>query len=741
MTAGDGRNDGEDADDPTVFGRPSGPRRDIAPDATEIAPLPGAGEQEAPEERRRAVTPDSTEIAPLSGAGEGDEGDGPGRPPADATEIAPLSAAEDGGREDPPTQITGAGLRPLRDAAAPDAVDVSGTATQRRKLEMGTVIQGIYRIDGVLKSGGMGAVYRGHEIHTDAPVAIKVILPEFKDDEKAGLLFKREASTLRQLADDAIVRYFAYIYDEQLDRYCIVMEFIAGKQLSEMIGDGRPIGLDDARALLARLARGLAKAHRIGVVHRDLAPDNVMLRDGDVREAVLIDFGIAKSNAVREATMRDQFAGRLRYTSPEQLGRFNMNIGPHTDVYSLALVIAAALRGTPLDMGFTSMADAVDARRDIPDLPDVPLEMVPLLRHMLEPNPANRPASMDRVIELLDDPLQIPRRYWEDGTAPPPAPQASGSAGLRGPSAWPSAEVAGTQSGLQQPPTGTSPLPMVDPPPPPEPEAPSGGRWVWASILLLMALLGGSLWFLARNGGLDPVLALLGGADDRAQQAASADVDEDGGRARVPGTREAFLAEWPEGDCVAVKRARGGANAGGLDGYAADLRALDGVAEDYAAAFGPAALRAVEVAPAQCPALDLARGLQGYGEPMLDIVLDGDSVAGSGEVVGRVLDPSDRELWFAVVTPNGDYAELTSRVGPPVGGERAFRFGFGSAALPEEGVPMVLVAVATDAPSTTLDTAPDRGRSGELFPRLAVRIVETLEGRGAVGLAAYRWLP
>ena len=650
---------GDDEDRTVFFGRPNRPRQDTASDATEIGPLP----------------------------------------PVDSGEPAEFTKSP---AADAPTQITGTDPRLIQPTVSPVTGSAAGSGTQRRKLEIGTVIQGIYRIDGVLKSGGMGAVYRGHEIHTDAPVAIKVILPEFKDDEKASLLFKREASTLRQLADEAIVRYFAYIYDDQLDRYCIVMEFIAGRQLSDVIGERRAIGLDDARALLARLARGLAKAHRIGVVHRDLAPDNVMLRDGDVREAVLIDFGIAKSNAVREATMRDQFAGRLRYTSPEQLGRFNMNIGPHTDVYSLALVMAAALRGTPLDMGYTSMADAVDARRNIPDLPDVPLPMVPLLRHMLEPNPADRPASMERVLELLDDPSEIPLQYWPPGTAPPRR--------------------------------------MIDPlPPPPEEPEPEGGRWIWPTILLLLVILGGALTFVAYRGGLDPVLAWWGNAD----RTTVTDPAEppDGTRARVAGSREAFLAEWPAAGCTYIKRVRAGVNAGGLDGFAADLGSLDGVADAYARAFGAAQLREIAVTEGQCPALDLARALQGYGEPLLDIVLDRDSVAGSGEVVGRVLDASDRQLWFAVVTPNGDYAELTSRVGAAVGGERPFRFGFAPAALPAEGVPMVLVAVATDTPSTTLDTAPDRGRSASLFPRLAVRIAESQEGKGAVGLAVYRWMP
>ena len=268
-------------------------------------------------------------------------------------------------------------------------------------LDIGTVINNNYRIDQVLKAGGMGEVYRGTEVGTGDPVAIKVILPELAEDEKVGQMFKREARTLRQLQDEAIVRYYNYVHDPNLDAYCLVMSFISGVPLSDHTAESGPITVEEALVLLRRLAKGLQKAHDLDVVHRDLSPDNVMLPHNDVREAVIIDFGIAKSNVEKEQTLAGQFAGKFRYVSPEQLGHFGGDIGGQSDIYSLALLMVAALLGKPLDMG-SSIVEAVQTRQTVPDLSEVPNDLRPILTHMLEPDPAHRPQTMDDIIRLLD---------------------------------------------------------------------------------------------------------------------------------------------------------------------------------------------------------------------------------------------------------------------------------------------------------------------------------------------------
>ncbi|MGJ8557934.1 MAG: serine/threonine-protein kinase, partial [Sulfitobacter geojensis] len=281
---------------------------------------------------------------------------------------------------------------------------------QSTALGIGTTINNNYRIEQVLKSGGMGAVYRGVEIGTGDPVAIKAILPELAEDEKAGLMFKREARTLRQLAHEAIVRYYTYVHDRDLDQYFLVMEFIEGIPLSDHIKEFGALPVPAVMTLLKRLSSGLSKAHAQGVTHRDLSPDNVMLPGGDVSQARLIDFGIAKSTVVTEGTTHGQFAGKYKYVAPEQLG--GGEVSSPADIYGLALLTAAAAIGTPLDMG-SSIVVAVQSRLSIPDLSAVPMALRPILSHMLEPDETRRPASMDLVGQMVDHPELIPAAYRE----------------------------------------------------------------------------------------------------------------------------------------------------------------------------------------------------------------------------------------------------------------------------------------------------------------------------------------
>lgn len=275
---------------------------------------------------------------------------------------------------------------------------------------LGRVLNNNYRIDRLIGAGGMGEVYEGEHLFTGNRVAIKVVLQSLSHDEKVLGLFKREARILFKLTDEAIARYLDSFHEPALDRYCLVMDYIDGVPLSEMMSRIRPLMPEEALRLMRRLAVALDRAHRLEIVHRDLSPDNVMLRGGEVDQAVLIDFGIARSAAMTEGTLHGQFAGKFKYVSPEQLGHFGGEVGPRTDVYGLALLIAAGLRGKALDMG-GSIVEAVNARREIPVLEGVPVHLRPLLAHMLEPDPANRPAGMGAVVRMLDQPASLPPHY------------------------------------------------------------------------------------------------------------------------------------------------------------------------------------------------------------------------------------------------------------------------------------------------------------------------------------------
>lgn len=268
--------------------------------------------------------------------------------------------------------------------------------------DVGTQLSGIYELDERIASGGMGEVYRGHNIQTGDHVAIKIVLPEFARDQTILSLFRKEASILNHLSHDAIVRYHVFTIDPGIGRPYLAMEFVDGESLFDIIRRG-PMPIDDVRRLCHRLASGLSFVHEAGAVHRDLSPDNVILPGGRVERAKIIDFGIARSATVGgETLIGGKFAGKYNYVSPEQLGLCGGEVSERSDIYSLGLVLAAVLRGKPLEMS-GSQFEIVEKRRSIPDLSDLDGDLRPMIEAMLEPDPADRPTAAEIAKMTRDD--------------------------------------------------------------------------------------------------------------------------------------------------------------------------------------------------------------------------------------------------------------------------------------------------------------------------------------------------
>jgi serine/threonine protein kinase len=269
-------------------------------------------------------------------------------------------------------------------------------------VAVGAILNHIYQVRRLIARGGMGEVYEGFNVNNlDERVAIKVILPHLAADPNVLAMFRKEAGTLTRLAHPALVQYRVLAQDPALGVLFIAAEFIDGVPLADVIGQLRP-NEAELRALMRRLAEGLAAAHVLGAVHRDIAPDNILLPDGRLEAAKIIDFGIAKDLDTSKATIvGDGFAGKLGFVAPEQFGDFGREIGPWTDVYSLALVMLALAQGRPVDMGAT-LVDAIDRRRHGPDISAVPPGLQGVFARMLAPDPKNRFRSMAEVIAALD---------------------------------------------------------------------------------------------------------------------------------------------------------------------------------------------------------------------------------------------------------------------------------------------------------------------------------------------------
>jgi serine/threonine-protein kinase len=277
------------------------------------------------------------------------------------------------------------------------------------------VLNGIYEVRRFIARGGMGEVYEGVNVNTDERVAIKVILSHLAEDPNVQAMFRKEARTLTRLSHPALVQYRVLAQEPNYRAFYIVTEYIDGLELADSIGKIQPTPVE-LEQLTRRLAAGLNAAHELGAIHRDMAPDNVLLPGGQLDQAKIIDFGIAKDlDPSNKTIVGDGFAGKLGFVAPEQFGDYNREVGPWTDIYSLALVILSLAAGRNVDMGST-LVEAIDKRRAGPDLTPLPEPLRPVFARMLAPNPAERFRSMAEVLAALD---QI-EKAGALGPVPPP---------------------------------------------------------------------------------------------------------------------------------------------------------------------------------------------------------------------------------------------------------------------------------------------------------------------------------
>ena len=352
-------------------------------------------------------------------------------------------------------------------------------ATTGITFQPGDVLSYTYAIEVFVARGGMGEVYRARHVKLGTDHAIKVIQAELLGNERVVDLFQREASVLRTVRHDSIVGYEGVILDET-GRMYLVMEFVEGPSLSAVLRRRGGLGVDDVRRLRDRLATGLAEAHDRGIVHRDLSPDNVILQDGLLERAKIIDFGIAKIDDPEVSTIvGSAFAGKYSYASPEQLGLFGGVVGVQSDIYSLGLILAAAATGKALNMG-TSMSTVVEARQSVPNLDRVPAELRDEIAVLLQPDPADRPVSMDAVLDMGQRPSMPGGRSLAPSSSRP-----DGSPPLSRPP---------RRTGSRPPPSDGSVAPV---------DRPRRGGGPWPAVLFLLfgiaAAGGGGYWYYQRH--------------------------------------------------------------------------------------------------------------------------------------------------------------------------------------------------------------------------------------------------
>ncbi|RJE87914.1 serine/threonine-protein kinase [Paracoccus onubensis] len=650
---------------------------------------------------------------------------------ADKTVFSGSADANEAGDEDAPQTMISSDASPISPPVPPPAEPTvigeqpASQAAEIRIVEPGTLINNNYRIVSLVSSGGMGEVYRAENVFTGDPVAVKVILPNLAQDESVLDMFRREARVLVQLRDEAIVRYHNFVLDGGLNRYCLIMEFVEGRHLGARVKEDGPLSDDAAITLLRRLARGLERSHGRGVTHRDLSPDNVILRDDRIDEAVLIDFGIARSTELGDG-LAGRFAGKFKYIAPEQLGHFGGDIQPETDVYGLALLMAMVLRGKPLDMG-DSIVSASAARQAIPDLTGVPHRLLPLLQHMLEPDPKRRPETMGTVLRMLNDPAMIPAQYrlplWT--VTGNPSGDDSGAGGFQ------------TLIGQTAPQDSSSPFArppeagVMESVPSGSPLARSERSQAWtiliAVIVLALAAAAGVGWWMKRESGQPPAVT-------------EAEIEEPKElAARDTSTREGFLASQSLPACSFADRIATGQNAGMVSVLSNTSFPSSGLVDAYEAEFGtrPTIIE-TQVMPQHCPALEFLREVSGRpaAPPMLTATIR--SAEEGYQLVGSVNADTARQLWLFLVSPTGGIYDLTGQSSETSDGRQ---FGVGISAVQADDdpavAPFLLVALTTEKPIAAVAAAPAGASADELLPRV-LQELHANEENPAVSVLALR---
>ncbi len=203
-----------------------------------------------------------------------------------------------------------------------------------------TVIDGTFRIERLLKQGGMGAVYVAEQQGTGAKRALKLMHAHLVRDESARARFELEAKIGARVDSDHVVDIVAAGVDEEERTPYIAMELLDGVDLAARIADGGPLSLGEAHVLFTQLGHALAAAHAAGIVHRDLKPENIFLakpkRRGEPFTVKVLDFGIARVMADARLTLTGGIGSPI-WMAPEQTGN-TQPITPRTDVWALGLL-------------------------------------------------------------------------------------------------------------------------------------------------------------------------------------------------------------------------------------------------------------------------------------------------------------------------------------------------------------------------------------------------------------------
>lgn len=326
---------------------------------------------------------------------------------------------------------------------------VDGHALERvDDSRIGKLVGGRYILDSVLGEGGMATVFRAHHTLINRVVAVKLLHPYIAKDKRTCERFAREARSAAAIAHPNVIEIFDFGKMDDGVPY-LVMELLEGSALRKLVENG-PMPLDLAVEISIQLLRGLARAHDLGVAHRDVKPENAFVQrreDGTV-VAKLVDFGIALAKGDARLTDIDTIVGTPQYVAPERLS--GTESGVPADLYSFGVMLFEMVTGKLPFEAEGLPGWILQHLETVPPRPSSLREEVPppldrLILELLAKDPKDRPVDARAVIGALE-------RLRPEVAGPELIPEPSAPVVASAPSSAPSVEEASASGAVVVPP-------------------------------------------------------------------------------------------------------------------------------------------------------------------------------------------------------------------------------------------------------------------------------------------------
>lgn len=406
-------------------------------------------------------------------------------------------------------------------------------ATDSNDRLVGTVLDDRYRIESRIARGGMAKVYLAQDIRLERLVAIKIMHDHLADDTDYAARFIREARHTARLAHPNIMSVFDQGHVD--DTLYLVMEYLPGMTLRDLLNDFGTLTVEQSLDIATAVLHGLSVAHREGILHRDVKPENVILvNDGRIK---IGDFGLARP--VNNATDTGKsLLGTVAYIAPELLTRTSAD--NRSDLYSVGIMLYEMLTGRQPFLGDTPMQVAVQhAQQPMPFAaelnPTVNRAVDDVIQWATQKDPTDRPSDARTMLDALTHAL---RRVESDTDAPTRVidsarPSESIEDSLETQQALPRLQPAGSVAA-----NGSPDAPLSA-------RGPRRGLRIAAVFLATLVLLGGggsAWWFLAGPGSVTASATVLGMTEEAASAALTS-----AGFVIVPPNSEAYSTEIAEG--------------------------------------------------------------------------------------------------------------------------------------------------------------------------------------------------